>query len=93
MAMLIFALLIFVLLYDPLRQFFQLLILPLYAYGIMGLIVALWVLTTRIAWRTSLFERSLGLEPLRTDIDLSPTSKKKTTLVTQQVDAIRATVV
>jgi len=49
-----------------------------------------WMLTLRFVWRRRIFEKFLGIEPLRPEIDISSDSDSKTNIVTQQVKAITA---
>lgn len=49
----------------PLRKFFELLILPPYAYGVIAAAVLVWLVTIRQAWRAHWLERFLNIEPQR----------------------------
>ncbi len=48
---------------EPLRSFFELIILPSNAYLLIGISLILWMLILRYAWRTRWFERFLQLDP------------------------------
>jgi cation-transporting ATPase E len=52
-----------VLVFKPLRNFFELLILPPVAYVLIGIALVLWLLILRQAWRAQWFERFLQLDP------------------------------
>lgn len=80
-----------ILLIEPLRRFFELMPLPLLAHLVIGLTAIIWTLLLRIVWRRDLFERFLGMEELRPEIDLSPQSMRKGTLVTQQIESMTMT--
>lgn len=56
---------VLILLIPPLRDFFELVVLPIPFYGIIIAGVLLWMLIVRIVWRRRLFDRFLN-------IDLSP---------------------
>lgn len=55
----------------PLRKFFEIVNLPLWAYMALGGTALVWMLTVRLIWRRQLFSRFFNLETLRPDIDLS----------------------
>jgi cation-transporting P-type ATPase E len=70
------------------RQFFEMVEMPLNAYIGIAAMVALWTLTLRAAWRGRWLESFLGIPPIRPEIDTSPQAEKKATIVTQQVKAL-----
>jgi len=70
------------------RDFFILLILPWWGYALLITITVVWALVLRHIWRNNVLGLLLGLPPLRTDIDLSPTAPNKQTMATQQVSAL-----
>lgn len=74
--------------YPPFRRFFELVAMPLSAYIGIFVMLTVWALTLRAAWRGRWLERFLNIAPLRPEIDLNPQAAPKTTLVTQQVKAI-----
>ena len=55
-------LLILILAVEPLREFFQLVLLRPVDYLVIGTAVVIWALVVRAAWRSRAFERFLALE-------------------------------
>ncbi len=53
---------------EPLRRFAELLVLPLWAHGLLVAVTLLWMLILRMAWRNHWMERFAGL-PVRTWAD------------------------
>jgi ABC-type Fe3+ transport system permease subunit len=54
-----------VMIIKPIRTFFEVLILPPFAYLIIGVVVVLWTFVLRQAWHGNWFERFLRLETVR----------------------------
>ncbi len=50
---------------EPIRTFFEILVLPPFVYLIIGVAVFLWAFVLRLAWRGRWFERFLRLESVR----------------------------
>jgi len=86
----IFGLYVAIVLIVPLRRFFELSTLSSILYIFIGGMTLVWMLTLRFVWRRRIFEKFLGIEPLRPEIDTSSDSDSKTKIVTQQVKAITA---
>lgn len=53
----------------PLRNFFQIELLSLLDYGFIVALVMVWALTLRFVWRMNLFNRLLGMEIRRYEVD------------------------
>lgn len=49
--------LVLILLVEPLREFFELEVLPLWNYGVIGCVVLIWLLCLRAIWRYDVFNR------------------------------------
>lgn len=50
-----------ILLYEPARDFFELLVLPFWVHALIGLLTLLWMLILRAAWRGNWMQRFLGI--------------------------------